>query len=195
MVGRCFGQCLCGSRLGATLLEGRRGSPELRTSKSPSAGSCQRWKRRSSTTIEEIANCRLPVIFADSAGLCLSARLSCRAPTFRVTGGASRILRLKPPLSPVLWSGIVTAPRELSPVTFDRSNKCDRRISLARIQSRGGGRSLRGPHPLRLTNPTGLAASLHSPRVSLSVPLLAFARPHHAVLHVPEVRVSGLRSA
>lgn len=192
MVGGCFGQRLRGSRPGATLSAGGRGSAKLRTSKSPSTGSRQRWKPRSSTTIEETTNCPLPVIFADAAGLCLSARLQLSRSDVWGYWRCLADLATQTALEPLRWCGIVTTSRKMSPVTFGGSDKCDR-SSLARIPS-GGAAALSEDHTLsRLTNPTGLAVSLHSLIVFLPVLLLTFARPQRAVLHVPEVPVSGLR--
>lgn len=57
------------------------------------------------------------------------------------------------------------------PVTFDRANKCDRRISLGRIQPqvRGGGHSLQG-FTSEGHNPTcWLAASLHPQEVPIGL--------------------------
>jgi hypothetical protein len=66
-----------------------------------------------------------------------------------VVGGASRILRLKPPLSP-FCGGNSNYSRKLSPLTFDNSNKCARRTSLGRVATVSED-----------TEPQGLAASLH----------------------------------
>ena len=97
-------------------------------------------------------------------------------------------------------SGLESPSREkLSPVTFDSSNKCDRRISLARIQSRGGGHftprsHLQGQHPVLQAG--RLPSSFQEVAVSLphsAVPCAESAdrtpRPWNATLLVPVRRI------
>src|SRR6516225_6000696 len=78
-----------------------------------------------------------------------------------IVGGASRILRLKPPFESFGGGGIVTTCRKLSPVTFDSSNN-----ATGELASRGFSQ-MRRPlfskdSPPRTHQPYGLAASLPS---------------------------------